>query len=184
MTARAGATAAPRLVLALAAISSGALTPLAASACDPRLRLVYSDEAPADRLTLANLSETPWALVELELDLGPAAGTLVFDTAPGGPGTSTFGAVTGDDLAEPPSLGDGAQRVTLLLKPIAAGGGGVVYLDLDDAAAGGYAPYVPLDALEGARASARFLSEAGREAESTGAFGAAGVALLAPPACV
>ncbi|MEL6980562.1 MAG: hypothetical protein AAGM38_18105 [Pseudomonadota bacterium] len=170
--------------LCAAAAMGWLAAPSTAAACDPRLSLSFEDAAPRDRLTLVNLSETPWLATDLQLDLAPSAGALVLDTAPGGPGTSLSGAVSGADLSAPPEVSDGATRLMLTLRDVAPGERSVVLLDLDQSGAAGFAPSVSAAALKGARAEATFRAASGRESVAKGVFGDRGAALLAPPACV
>lgn len=172
----------PRHLLA-ALVVAAAAAPSVAAACDPQLRVAYTDGSPEDRLTIRNVSQTPWALVELIFDLRDAAEPLVFDIGAGGPGYSVFLAPIGRDVVGAPTLSEDDRVLTVETRPIGPAESTVLYLDLDDLGATG-GTYVSPDALQGARLRARFRRADGAGAEASGAFGDNAEASLSPPACV
>lgn len=75
------------LVLFLPAMLAAAAA--RADACGPRL-IVEFVEAPTDVFELRNAGDTGWAVTHVEIDLGSAAGGLIFDVTDGGAGVSGY----------------------------------------------------------------------------------------------
>jgi hypothetical protein len=111
--------------------------------CGPSATALHREGAPADLVVIENRSTDPWSIVEAQIDLGGSAGRLIFDTVPGGPGTSMsqpFRTAGGTArLAEPPVIPDGTQVLTLRFAEFPAGASFRFTIDLDDRVSGGYA---------------------------------------------
>lgn len=140
-----------------------------ADACGPRLVATFSEGAPADRFTLTNTSDPGWSVTEVEIDLGPSRGRVIFDVTERGAGLSVyqpFEEATGTAvIANRSEVTDGDTLLTLRFSRFAPGDTFGFTIDLDDTA--GFAPTVvstdeiaeassaPASPLPGARPPAR-----------------------------
>lgn len=151
-----------RLLIALALL----LLPGAAlaDACGPRLVVTFSEGAPTDRFTLFNASDPGWAITEVEIDLGPSNGRLIFDVTERGAGFSVYqpfeeasGTATISGRTE---VTDGDTVMTLTFSRFLPGEEFGFTIDLDDTA--GFSPtIVSSDEIAEGRVRARFTSERG-----------------------
>ena len=134
-----------------------------AEACGPRLVVTFAEGAPADRFTLFNASDPGWSVAEVEIDLGPSRGRLIFDVTERGAGLSVYqpfeevqgGAV----IASRTDVSDGDSVMTMEFSRFVSGETFAFTIDLDDTA--GFAPtVVSADEITEGRIRARFTSAA------------------------
>ncbi len=130
-----------------------------ADACGPRLIVTFQEDAPADRFTLVNASDPGWSVSEVEIDLGPSRGRLIFDVTERGAGESVyqpFEEARGTaEIAERTEISDGDSVMTLRFRRFGPGDQYGFTVDLDDTA--GFAPtIVSTDEIADGRVSARF----------------------------
>ena len=143
-----------------------------ADACGPRLVATFSEGAPADRFTLTNTSDPGWSVTEVEIDLGPSRGRVIFDVTERGAGLSVyqpFEEATGTAvIADRSEVTDGDTLLTLRFSRFAPGDTFGFTIDLDDTA--GIAPtVVSTDEIAEGVIRARFTSDRG-EATREGFF--------------
>ena len=143
-----------------------------ADACGPRLTVTFSEGAPADRFTLSNTSDPGWSVTEVEIDLGPSRGRVIFDVTERGAGLSVyqpFEEATGTAvIADRSAVTDGDTLLTLRFSRFAPGDTFGFTIDLDDTA--GFAPtVVSTDEIAEGVIRARFTSNRG-EATREGLF--------------
>lgn len=139
-------------------------TPAFADACGPRLVATFTEGAPADRFTLTNTSDPGWAVTEVEIDLGPSRGRVIFDVTEQGAGLSVyqpFEEATGTAvIADRSEVTDGDTLLTLRFSRFAPGDTFGFTIDLDDTA--GFAPtVVSTDEIAEGLVRARFTSDRG-----------------------
>lgn len=131
-----------RLLLCLALLFVP--VPALAEACGPRLVVTFTEGAPADRFTLVNASDPGWAITEVEIDLGPSRGRLIFDVTERGAGESVYQpfeeARGSARIANRTDISDGDSVMTLQFSQFAPGDDYSFTIDLDDTA--GFAPTV------------------------------------------
>lgn len=143
-----------------------------AASCGPRLVATFSEGAPSDRFTLTNTSDPGWSVIEVELDLGPSRGRVIFDVTERGAGLSVyqpFEEATGTAvIADRSAVTDGDTLLTLRFSSFAPGDTFGFTIDLDDTA--GFAPtIVSTDEIADGRIRVRFTSDRG-EATREGYF--------------
>ncbi|WP_156907358.1 aggregation factor core [Thalassobaculum salexigens] len=143
-----------------------------ADACGPRLVATFSEGAPADRFTLTNTSDPGWSVTEVEIDLGPSRGRVIFDVTERGAGLSVyqpFEEATGTEvIADRSDVTDGDSLLTLRFSRFAPGDSFGFTIDLDDTA--GFVPtVVSTDEIAEGRVRVRFTSDRG-EATREGYF--------------
>lgn len=139
-------------------------TPVLADACGPRLVVTFSEGSPADRFTLTNTSDPGWSVTEVEIDLGPSRGRVIFDVTERGAGESVyqpFEEATGTAvIADRSEVTDGDSLLTLRFSRFAPGDTFGFTIDLDDTA--GFAPtVVSTDEIAEGLIRARFNSTRG-----------------------
>lgn len=147
--------------------------------CGPAARLSFRDSSPVDVFTIENITaraNRDWVIAGVEIDLGPSAGRLVFDTVPGGAGQNVaqpFKARPppgGARLADLPVVPDGAEGLALLFSAFAPGQNFRFTIDMDDRL-GGLGTRVDGPEIEGAMVTVRFADPAdGREAVLSAPF--------------
>lgn len=113
-----------------------AATPAPDPACGIELVAVFDEGAPRDRLTLENLSTADLAIASVEIDLTASAGSVIFDTRPGGTGVEVFQdfqVESGDaTLAQDPVARDGSSLLGLQFDLFTAGETFTFSIDVDD----------------------------------------------------
>lgn len=173
-------------------VLAAALIYLAASgarACGPDIEVRFFEAADGDVFTIANRSEVPWTLVELEIRLDGSIGRLVFDTADGGPGFSMyrpFEAVDGEvELLSVPVVGDGAETVHLRFRGFQPGRRFLFVIDVDDRLEQSDFGQAVVSGAEitGAQARAELRMPGGATSSAKGWFGADARAVLRGGVC-
>ncbi|MDF1792601.1 MAG: hypothetical protein P1U88_11860 [Thalassobaculaceae bacterium] len=118
-----------------------------ADACGPRLIVTFAEGSPADRFTLFNASDPGWSVTDVEIDLGPSQGRLIFDVTERGAGLSVyqpFEEATGSaEIENRTDIGDGDTVMTMKFRRFEPGETFGFRIDLDDTA--GFAPTVVSD---------------------------------------
>lgn len=157
-------------VLLLTGASGQAQTPpqdQAQPGCGPRIIVEYTDDAP-DYFIVKNRSPDGWSLTMLAIDLGQAAGALVFDTDEGGPGVGGASPLEPNADAEVRLVGtlpagDGGQSLALHFEGFGAGRDYSFHVDLDAVPDGGGRTWVLPPDIQGARILASFAGPSGGE---------------------
>ena len=153
--------------------------------CGPAATIAHVEGAPADRVTLRNLSTPPWAVERVVWDLEGSAGRLIFDTVTDGAGTNVAQpfrtAGGGAVLAVPPDIPDGATAAVLAFADFPPGARFDFTIDLDDRLRARAGPTVATTETAGARVTVTFRhADGGRETHAA-RFGADGRARAAAP---
>lgn len=106
------------------------------SVCGPRVKVDYYEDAPSDYFVIQNLSPDGWSIQQLIVDLKSSRGNLIFDTAAGGAGASSYepfrSAAGRVQLSGVRGGEDGAQFITLDFSGFLAGEKSSFLIDLDD----------------------------------------------------
>lgn len=144
-----------------------------ADACGPRLVATFSEGAPADRFTLTNSSDPGWSVTEVEIDLGPSRGRVIFDVTERGAGLSVyqpFEEATGTAvIADRSEITDGDSLLTLRFGRFAPGDTFGFTIDLDDTV--GFAPtVVSVDEIAEGRVRVQFTAPGRGTVEREAAF--------------
>lgn len=108
------------------------LAPLAgmAETCGPQLEATFTEGAPVDRFVIANKGATDLDLRDVQINLAPSRGRLIFDTAGGGQGVEVFQPFRSD--AASVSVADGAEALRFPLAGLPAGAQVSFTIDVDD----------------------------------------------------
>lgn len=171
--------------------AAGAQTPpqdQAQPGCGPRIIVEYTDDAP-DYFIIKNRSPEGWSLAMLAIDLGQAAGALVFDTDEGGPGVGGASPLEPNASAEVRLVGtlpagDGGQSLALHFEGFAAGRDYSFHVDLDAVPDGGGRTWVLPSDIAGARILASFAGSSGGEDRIEAIFDAQATADSGAGGCV
>lgn len=118
-------------ILPALAIGAGLIS--TAAMADIQIR--FQESAPKDRFTITNTSGCDLGTFEIEIDLGPSVGKLVFDTTGSGAGVEVFqpfeiagGAI---ELMSG-TVKDGDTTLSLRLANLSPGGAAAFTIDVDD----------------------------------------------------
>jgi hypothetical protein len=171
----------PLLLAALAPLARADDIPV----CGPTAVAAHREAAPSDRLGLENRSPEGWSIAEAEILLAGSSGRLIFDSEPGGPGTSMarpFRAAGGTArLAAPPDLPDGSETLALAFESFPWGAAFRFTADLDDRATGRAGSTIEGAEIAGARLRVTFVHADGHAETHEGLFDDRGEARAAAP---
>lgn len=107
----------------------------AKESCDDLVTIHFEEGAPVDTFMIRNRSEN-LAISAVHIDLSRSSGRLIFDTTSGGDGVDVFQpykTVSGSaKIAEPVSVGDGAQQISIRFESFPAGSDYTFSIDVDD----------------------------------------------------
>ena len=118
--------------LACVCIGALLLSPMALA----DLRITFSEGAPKDRFTVANISGCDLTEGELFLDLSTSPAGLIFDTSSEGAGVDVFQPLEitqgSEYLRSVPRVTDGDNQITLKLASLPKGAQVAFTIDVDD----------------------------------------------------
>jgi len=144
-----------------------------AETCGPRLVVIFAEGAPKDRFTLTNASDPGWSVTEVEIDLGPSRGRLIFDVTERGAGLSVyqpFEEAGGTAIvATRNEVSDGDTLLTLRFTSFEPGERYEFTIDLDDTVSGSPTVISTAEIAEGL-VRATFASVSGRVADKDAFF--------------
>ena len=98
--------------------------------CDVSLDVRFLEGAPVDRFVLTNGSERGIIQAEVQFDLRPSAGKLIFDTQSGGSGVEVYQPF--QSTAANLDVADGAEGLRMPLGGLEAGASISFTIDVDD----------------------------------------------------
>lgn len=157
--------------------------------CGPTAFVTYREGAPVDRIAVENLSQDDWSITSVEIALAGSAGSLVFDTLPGGQGLNSAqpfrsGPRSGQAearLAAIPDLGDGDEQLTLEFEVFPPAARFWFSTDLDVMAIGRGSTILDPSDIAGATVSVTFEHARGGEETHIAAFDTRATARPAAP---
>jgi len=155
--------------------------------CGPRATAFHRESSPSDVMGIENGSTPEWSILRAEILLAGSAGRLIFDTEPGGPGTSMSrpfrAAGGGAALAAEPETPDGSELLGLDFAAFASGQRFTFTIDLDDRVSGYAGSTVAVSEMTGATLRVTFVHADGGTETHEGLFDADPQAIAAAP-CV
>ncbi len=145
----------------------------AADACGPRLVVDFQEGAPKDRFTFTNASDPGWSVTDVEMDLGPSQGRLIFDVTGRGAGVSVFQpyeeAGGSAAIAARSLVSDGDRLLSIAFARFMPGDGYAFTIDLDDTV--GTAPTIVSGSeIAGGALRATFVDQNGQKVEKPAVF--------------
>lgn len=159
--------------IALGAAGAAAASEREPLLCGPTAVVIFNESAPRDIVRIRNESPDGWRLTRLTWRLEGSAGDLIFDTEPGGPGSSVaqpFRDGGGATLSATPAVADGDRTLALDFDAFAAGAAYSFTIDLDDRVGGVVGTMIAGSEIEGSEAEAEFVDADGRVATIWGVF--------------
>jgi hypothetical protein len=119
-----------RLFLASLLCSLPLMAQADSGACPISMTVQFFEGAPVDRFVLSNTGSTDISKAELQFDLRPSAGRLIFDTQSGGAGVEVFQPFKSADATL--DVADGAEGLRMPLNGLTGGTTTSFTIDVDD----------------------------------------------------